>query len=87
MSKEHYEAIITVTGVRAGKRYYEDYALQVPVDLARGLYEKLSDLQVREFIHDLQAEQQRRAEVAEKQAAVAEACGGYDPFQALRRSA
>lgn len=85
MSKDDYETWIVVKGQRDGKRYAERKPLNVPLDLATGMYERLSNLQIREFLNDLLAEQMRREEKAAQQEAVAEACGGYDPFNALVR--
>ncbi len=60
MSKGAYETHATRIGRRDGRRYAERRQLQVPWHLAIGHYEKLSDLQVREFLNDLLAEQLRR---------------------------
>jgi hypothetical protein len=83
-----YEVFVTRIGRRDGKKYAERRELQIPWFLATGLYEKLSDLQIREFLNDLLAEQMRREEAEAKAQAVAERCGGYDPFasQIIRRS-
>ena len=80
MSKESFETHATRIGRRDGKRYAERRQLQVPWHLAVGHYEKLSDLQVREFLNDLLAEQRRREQQAAKSAAIETKCGGYDPF-------
>lgn len=60
MSKADYETFAVRVGRRHGKRYAERRALQVPWELARGNYGKLSDLQLREAINDLAAEAARR---------------------------
>lgn len=60
MSKEHYETYVTRIGRRRGKAYAERKPLNVPWDLARGTYEKLSNLQLREALNDLQEEAARR---------------------------
>jgi hypothetical protein len=54
------ESWIVEKGVRKGKPYAKRHHLHVPIDLATGHLERLSDLAVREAIKDLQAEQERR---------------------------
>jgi hypothetical protein len=87
--KADFEAWIVVKGSRHGKRYAERKVLNVPVELALGLYEKLSDLQVREALNDLIAEDERRRELEEKRRRAKELTAGYDPFasQITRRNA
>lgn len=55
-----YEAYIVVIGTRDFQRYADRHVLHVPVDLARGRLEDLSDLQVREALRDLLHEFGRR---------------------------
>ena len=64
MSKADYETWLVEKGKRNGATYTRRHALQVPLNLARGLYHKLSDLQLREAVNDLSAEQRRREEQA-----------------------
>lgn len=78
------EAYIVVITENAGRRAVERKALQVPVDLATGQYEDLSDLAVREFIKDLSAEQSRRAAVKASRQAIAVRTGGWSPFDAVK---
>lgn len=80
MSKEAFETHATRIGRRDGKRYAERRQLQVPWDLAIGHYEKLSDLQVREFLNDMLAEQLRREAAAATAVAVNNKCAGFDPW-------
>lgn len=58
--KADYETFVVRIGRRHGRRYAERKPLNVPWDLARGSYEKLSALQLREALNDLNEEQQRR---------------------------
>lgn len=60
MAKADYETWIVEKGVRGGKPYARRHPLQVPLLLATGRYEKLSDLQLREARNDLDAEHRRR---------------------------
>lgn len=88
MSKEDFEAyVVTIRHVR-GKRVAERKYLQVPLDLATGNYERLSDLQLREFTNDCIAEDERRREAAQRREATKQATGTYDPLasQITRRS-
>lgn len=62
MSKADYETWLVEKGRRNGETYTRRHALHVPLALARGLYERLSDLQLREAINDLTAERRRREE-------------------------
>ncbi len=62
MSKAEYETWLVERGRRNGAPYARRHALQVPLALACGLYERLSDLQLREAINDLTAERRRREE-------------------------
>lgn len=78
------EAYIVALGEKNGKRWAERLPLHVPVDLARGWYEGLSELQIREAINDLLAEQMRREERDQHRAEIAERTGGWNPFDALR---
>ncbi len=57
-----YEVWLVERGRRGGKPYARRYPLGVPLHLARGLYGKLSDLQLREAHNDLTAERRRREE-------------------------
>jgi hypothetical protein len=87
LSKDAYEAHAVKVGQREGRRYAERQQLQVPYDLAIGRLERLSDLQVREAVNDLLAEQRRRKEQAARAADIEAKCGGYDPFASqIRRS-
>lgn len=87
MSKEAFETYIVVIGQRLGQRYAERKPLNVPLDLALGRHEDLSDLQLREAIQDLTVERKRREAQARHEAEVAKKCGGYDPFASqFRRS-
>ena len=87
MSKDHYETYALEIGRHQGKRYANRRELKVPFDLAVGRYERLSDLQLREAIADLQEAQQRKTEEAQHRSEVAAKCGGYDPFASqFRRS-
>lgn len=54
------EAYVVVIGRVKGKRYAKRQSLNVPLDLALGQYERLSDLQLREARKDLNAEHLRR---------------------------
>lgn len=60
MSKFDYETWVVERGVKLGEHYVRRHPLHVPLNLARGLYERLSDLQLREVTNDLLAERQRR---------------------------
>jgi len=60
MSKADYETFVVRIGRRHGKRYAERRPLTVPWELARGNYEALSSLQLREAFNDLKAELARR---------------------------
>jgi hypothetical protein len=59
VSKAGYETWCGEKGTRNGKPYARRYPLAVPLAAARGQYEKLSNLQLRELINDLLAEQRR----------------------------
>ena len=85
-AKAAFEVYIVAIGRRDGQRYADRLPLNVPLDLALGRLEELSDLQVREALNDLAAEQERRATASARHAEIAAACGGYDPFasQVLR---
>lgn len=74
------EVWITAKGVRKGKAWARRFEMRVPLHLATGQLEKLSDLQVREAIRDLQAEQERRGLAAQR-----DEVGGWNPYDALRR--
>jgi hypothetical protein len=76
-----YTTHIIVNGRNQGRPYSTRRPLNVPLDLATGNIESLSDLQLRDTISDLQAEQQRRSTAATRRAAVQAKCGGYDPAQ------
>lgn len=65
---------MVVLGRRHGKRYADRKPLNVPVALAVGNYESLSDLAVREFFHDIKAEHERRSLPAAPPTS-----NGYDP--------
>jgi hypothetical protein len=54
------EGWITVVGHRRGKRHVERHPLNVPLELARGHLEKLSELALRELAQDIAHEQSRR---------------------------
>lgn len=60
MSKEAYETWVTEVGTKRGKRYATRRLLHLPFLAAVGEYEALSDLQLREIIHDLMHEYARR---------------------------
>jgi hypothetical protein len=60
VSKADYETWITEKGTHKGKPYARRWDLKVPLNVARGLYHKLSDLQLREITNDLLAERKRR---------------------------
>lgn len=78
LSKEHYEVYIVEIGMRKGKRYADRHPLNLRLDHAVGNLEKLSNLQLREAIRDLQVEEQRRDIPTAK---------AYDPFASqIRRS-
>ncbi len=79
MSKDTYEAYIVVIRRVLGVRTAERKHLQVPVDVATGNYERLSDLALREFVNDGIAEQMRREGLADTEAYIAIKCRGYDP--------
>jgi hypothetical protein len=66
VSKSDYETWLVERGTRNGEPYVRRHALHVPLLLARGLYERLSDLQLREVTNDLLAERRRRNEEAMK---------------------
>lgn len=87
--KEDFEAYVVVIRHVRGARVAERKYLNVPLDLATGNYERLSDLQLREFTNDCIAEDERRREAAERQASVKKATGTYDPLasQITRRAA
>lgn len=57
---DDFETFATRLGRRSGKRYAERRLMHVPFEAAIGEYEKLSDLQLRELIHDLMHEHDRR---------------------------
>lgn len=81
------ETWITAIYEKDGERKAKRFPLNVPLDLATGQYERLSDLAIRESIKDLQAEQQRRKDVAKKINDNRERTGGWDPFAAAVRAA
>lgn len=81
------ETYVVAIGEKDGKRWAKRYPLNVPLDLARGRYEELSDLVVRETINDLIAEQLRREERDQRRAEIAERTGGWNPFAAIRGAA
>lgn len=62
MSREEYEVWLVEKGRRGGKPYTRRHALAVPLNMARGLLEKCSNLQLREQANDIAAEQRRREE-------------------------
>jgi hypothetical protein len=74
LSKADYETYVVRLGRRHGKPYAERKPLNVPWALARGNYEELSDLAVREFFHDIKAEHERRSLPAAPPTS-----NGYDP--------
>lgn len=80
MSKDGFEAYITVIGQRHGARYVERRYLNVPLQVATGQFESLSELQLRELTNDCIAEDERRREVREKRAEAERKTGSYDPF-------
>lgn len=80
------EAYIVVIAEQGGTRTVDRHALNVPVELARGQYEDLSDLAVREFIKDMTAERDRRKAVTENRRAIAQRTGGWSPFDAMKGS-
>lgn len=84
--KQDYEVYVVVIGRREGKRYAERKPLNVPVALATGRYEELSDLQLREFTNDAIAERERRDTAEQQRADNQAALGDWDPWAALRRS-
>lgn len=84
--KDSYETYVVEIGHQQGKRYARRTALKITLDHALGRLERLSDLQLREALQDLQVEQERRVAEAQHQAEVAAKCGGYDPFASQVRS-
>jgi hypothetical protein len=60
VTKAAYETWLVEKGTRLGKPYARRYDLAVPLDVARGRFERLSNLQLRELINDLLAERRRR---------------------------
>jgi hypothetical protein len=80
-----YETYIVEIGSAQGRRYSKRLPLNAPLHVATEEYERLSDLALRDTIHDLQAEQQRRQALAVRRHEVAEACGDYDPFASQHR--
>jgi hypothetical protein len=80
-----YTTHIIVNGRNQGRPYSTRRPLNVPLDLATGNIESLSDLQLRDTISDLQAEQARRLAAVARRTKVAAACGDYDPNQSQHR--
>jgi hypothetical protein len=60
MAKADYEAWLVEKGRRNGAPYAHRHELHVPLNLARGRLEDLSDLQLREALRDPNHEAQRR---------------------------
>lgn len=81
MGKEDYETWVARKGRRHGKPYGERKPLAVPWNLARGNYEALSDLQLREALNDLGAEAARRGVSASSPAPPT-----YDPLASQIRT-
>jgi hypothetical protein len=86
LSKDGFEAYITVIGQRHGARYVERRYLNVPLDVATGNIERISELALRELTNDCIAEDERRRELAEKRASAKTATGTYDPFASQIRT-
>ena len=87
LSKEGYEAYLVVIRHQHGKRVAERKYLNVPLDLATGNYERLSELQLRELTNDCIAEDERRREKTDRRAAAKQATGTYDPLASQIRRA
>ena len=68
-----YEAYVVEVGYRSGKRYANRLILHVPLDVATGRLERVSDLQLRELERDLKAERKRRLGLA-----------GWNPSNAVK---
>jgi ACT domain-containing protein len=80
-----YETYIVEIGHKQGRRYSKRHPLHIPLDVATENYEALSDLEIRNVINDLTAEQLRRTAKAVREADVAAACNGYDPAASQHR--
>lgn len=81
------ESYIVTIGSAGGQRTAERRPLHVPVELATGQLERLSDLAIREAIKDLTAEEARRQEQAARRADIQTKTGGWSPFDAIRGAA
>jgi hypothetical protein len=80
--------MIVVIGRRDGRRHMKRHVLRVPLALAQGHYEDLSDLQLQAFIDELTAEHARRRDAVTHQAGLTAKCADYDPFASqIRRAA
>jgi hypothetical protein len=60
MAKGDYEVWLVERGRHNGKPYARRHELTIPLNLARGRLEALSDLQLREALRDLNHEHDRR---------------------------
>jgi hypothetical protein len=63
VSRPDYEVWLVEKGRRGGKPYTRRHALGVPLNLARGLLEKCSSLQLREAANDIAAERRERGDI------------------------
>lgn len=54
------ESYLVTVGQRKGRRVAQRHPLQVPLEAARGRYDRLSDRALRDLINDLTHEQYRR---------------------------
>jgi hypothetical protein len=80
--------MIVVIGRRDGRRHIQRHVLAVPLALAQGHYEDLTDLQLQAFIDELTAEHARRRDAVTRQADLTAKCVGYDPRASqIRRAA
>lgn len=81
------EQYIVTIATRHGKRDAKRLPLNVPLDLATGKLERLSDLAIRETLKDLAAEQNRRSEGAAVASpeTVEPQPAKYDPMQSQIR--